>query len=740
MALYLPSTIVLAAILTWIGVLNAHNNGISAITILVCFGAVAILFGARANAKWYLLAALPWLFTVYAKARMTTPDHADISHFVHSSVLFRAEVEEPPVRIGSTLQVVLVRPKELFRPKHMALSGRAQLLLRDDNCRIATGDTLEVKAQLEGIKDPPNPWSFQLKKYLGEKGIFCQCTVMKDNLRVFHSKGRETFATVYSTIIENVRKRIADFHNRTLGETYGSLLTSMVLGDKCIKVDQSLVDRFRRVGLSHLIAASGFNLTIVVGMSFWTIGLVTRSRTVRSVGTILAISLFVAIAGPSASVLRASVCSCLFLLCSQANRSFNPLAMLSLALLLTIIVDPSSVIEPGAELSYAATFGLILAAKNLSSIADFLRKDNSTNNLVLRKIRSAIYWLLETASVAISAQSSVLPIQLAYFWQVGAMFLPANIVVSPLVAPITVIGFVSSAIAALPLTETCGWLRFLCSGLDLLAFLPLKAINVSAEYLAQMPNAIISYGPPSTMAIFFYYCSFLGALVLLAKAKYKLWSALLFCIGLTVLLWRNELVGAQIDIGRESISFLGTDRRCECAVAGPNGPTAANGLLSAHDPAGAIKNIAAEKFAAYYGAILNSHRLSENAPDLVMLKNGKEKIEVIIFTANQIYANQLIRFALASDTATASTASATARMLVISESKSDHLKTRENPFAFYHRWRNQQTRVRTYLLWAKPSRNRPDGSRQSHCFVIGQYKPTFFVHVEPGMDAYLYTD
>jgi hypothetical protein len=415
----------------------------------------------------------------------------------------------------------------------------------------------------------------------------------------------------------------------------------------------------------------------------------------------------------------------------------NPLAMLSLAMLLTIVIDPSSVIEPGAELSYAATFGLILAAKNLTKIADCFRK-GETNNVFVKKTGAALYWLAETAAVAISAQASVLPIQLAYFWQIGAMFLPANIVVSPLVAPITVIGFISSALAALPVIETCGWLQTLFTWLDLIAFLPLKAINVSADYLAHIPNAILSYGPPSTLAIFFYYCCFLAALVLLAKpASYKLWSCFVLCAGVTVLLWRNELVAVEIDVGRECVSFVGTDRKCVCALANSSGiTTTPSGVTT--NPSGVMttpSGVLTDKFAAYYGAVQHLHRLSENSSYKLMLKNGKENLGVEIITATQLNVGHYSIISPSSDS------TASSRMLVITEFKTDPLRTKKiTPFDYYHLWRNQQKGVRTYLLWAKPARYRPGASRQTHCFVIGQSKPSFSVHTEPGMEAYLYTD
>ncbi len=58
-------------------------------------------------------------------------------------------------------------------------------------------------------------------------------------------------------------------HQRVSRTERRKFLASMVLGDKAVSLDKSLVTMFRNVGLSHVLAASGFNLTVVMVMTFF---------------------------------------------------------------------------------------------------------------------------------------------------------------------------------------------------------------------------------------------------------------------------------------------------------------------------------------------------------------------------------------------------------------------------------------------------------------------------------------
>ncbi len=164
------------------------------------------------------------------------------------------------------------------------------------------------------------------------------------------------------------------------------------------------------------------------------------------------------------------------------------LATLASALLITLIADPGALTDVGLQLSYAATAGLILCARPLSELICAGRKEK------------IIRWFAETVAVVFASQLAVLPIQLVYFWQLGLMFLPANLVITPILAPLTILGFVSSVLALFfPLhgfvESTFSLLVWM---VDMLALLPLELMLRWVDFLDSFDGAIFRRGTAST--------------------------------------------------------------------------------------------------------------------------------------------------------------------------------------------------------------------------------------------------
>ncbi|NDE76785.1 MAG: hypothetical protein EB039_12100, partial [Proteobacteria bacterium] len=96
---------------------------------------------------------------------------------------------------------------------------------------------------------------------------------------------------------------------RYLPEPEASLAVGILLGDRN-DLPPWLSDAFRTTGASHLIAISGYNVSIVAGATTWFAGLggtrrTARWRVIRAVIVSVALWIFVALVGTSGSVLRA---------------------------------------------------------------------------------------------------------------------------------------------------------------------------------------------------------------------------------------------------------------------------------------------------------------------------------------------------------------------------------------------------------------------------------------------------
>lgn len=159
--------------------------------------------------------------------------------------------------------------------------------------------------------------------------------------------------------INRFRETLVDRIFLTLPEPHGSLLTGILIGNRT-KLDPDLLEIFRTVGLTHLIAVSGYNLSILtsnIRSLLWP--LLGR----RSVGIAFGvIVIFVILSGAPPSILRAAVMAGSLIVAQYLGRPSRSINILVLAAGILALFEPKIIFEIGFQLSLAATYGLIRLA------------------------------------------------------------------------------------------------------------------------------------------------------------------------------------------------------------------------------------------------------------------------------------------------------------------------------------------------------------------------------------------
>lgn len=612
MPIYLPRLTMLVVSLAALGVsLSMLTNALLWLwmgTILI----IAVLIWKRAPFCLMLVAVVPILFFVYAQFRVFRPTTHDLSYQAGRHVIFRARLISELSDLGNGRWRAVIAPYELIFPNSGRLIGKANLVLQQQPTNkspdLLLGDNIEARALVNFPQKQQQPWQFDLAAYLQKQSIFCSATVFGAELRKLEGRNSSDLLLVGQRTIDVIRNKIVQAHAANLGDRAGTLLSSMVLGDKTVTVDPGIISDFRNVGLTHLIAASGFNLAVVAAASFWLARCILPARMFVTCLTLLNMALFVAFAGLSPSVLRA-VSMCLILIAAtHFYRSVNGLAAVGLALLVTILIDPSSISDPGCQLSFSATIGIICGAKYTAEL--FLPKEGLTGTvspgkepipkriilvdktILLAMIARIFSWFVESLSVVLCAQAAIMPVQLFHFWRIGLLFLPANLLVAPLVTPVTVLGFASSFLAPLSFDgKTTPW-SIPCWFLDMLAALPLKAILTTSRYFASIKQALISFGPPSSLSIVLYYFSLLTLMFSLRIKRWRISCLVLFLIGGFLLFWRPSGPKLTIALFSNATVVFGEDHQGICIG----------------ERQGSV-----EKFLSYYGVRTQSESVS-NSP------------------------------------------------------------------------------------------------------------------------------
>lgn len=253
---------------------------------------------------------------------------------------------------------------------------------------------------------------------------------------------------------------------------------------------ETLKEDLIATGTLHLVAVSGFNISLVAG-ALTVIAVATAGRRYAAYLALPALALFVAYVGPSPSVVRAALMGALAVLAYRVGRQYAGVHALVLASALMLAVQPLWLNEIGFQLSVLATLGLMLSARWVQRLpAGWLARCGSA--------RPVVRALVEGGLTTLGATLATLPLLLTAFGQLSLVALPVNTLVAPLVAPSMLLAFLAGLAGSLwlPLGTVLGWLAWaplslLLGLIELGARFPLAALTVDR---LPVELAFASYG------------------------------------------------------------------------------------------------------------------------------------------------------------------------------------------------------------------------------------------------------
>lgn len=249
-----------------------------------------------------------------------------------------------------------------------------------------------------------------------------------------------------------------------------ALVPALVVGDDAA-LSERLEEEFRRTGLTHLLAVSGTNLTIVLALVL-AVARAGRAppRVLLGVG-LLGVVGFVLLARPEPSVLRAAAMGVVGL-AALGLGSRGGVRALCVAVLALLFLDPWLSRAAGFVLSVSATAGILLLAP------PFAR--------AFRRWMPG--WAAVGLAVPLAAQAACTPTIAALSSEVSVVAVAANVLAAPAVAPATVLGLVAGLVAlvAPPVATVLGWAAAASAGW----------IVVVARHAAALPGASLAWDRP----------------------------------------------------------------------------------------------------------------------------------------------------------------------------------------------------------------------------------------------------
>lgn len=461
------TTLISAGLLAFLtGLFASKNIAIQIDFALVLVSLLALLVARKHTFGLLAAALLAGLVFGFWRGGMTKQQLTKYDQLIGQSVTIEGHVVDDPVyddqgRLDFRLGSLVIDEK--------AAIGQVRIKAHINGVR--RGDQVRASGMLrEGFGN------YQASMYYGSAAVLGQTGNPVESLR------REFFASVYSV----------------LPEPQASLGLGFLVGLRSA-LPEDLDDQLRIAGLTHIVVASGYNLTILVRLSRRLLSRYSKYQALA--GSIALILMFLAITGASPSMVRASVVTVLSLGAWYYGRKFQPVLIILLGAALTAGFNPLYIwYDLGWWLSFLAFAGVLIIAPLVQ--ARFYGERSPP-------------LLVQIGVETIAAQIMATPLILFVFGDISVVAIAANLAVVPLI-PFAMLATFIAGMAGLILDASIAPL------LGVPANFILSYIVEATQAFASFSWAQQSLQISAAAMVAFYTAVFIGVLLLVRIGRKKL--------------------------------------------------------------------------------------------------------------------------------------------------------------------------------------------------------------------------
>ena len=401
--------------------------------------------------------------------------------------------------------------------KITAADGSSRTALRGARVRLTLGgsvhafDTVKVQAKLSV---PPSAGGFDSRRYYRSKGIYLLATATGAAVSVPASR-RPLYAYAVA-----LRQYISGVMDRYVTGQWGALAAGILIGDVS-RLSAQVKDDFTVTGISHLLAVSGTQTSLIVQYLLLALTAARVRRRPAACMAAGAVTVFMAVTGFSPSVMRAGLMSLLYLAALFVGREADGLNSLGFAVLALCAVNPFAATDVGLLLSCAATLGMItLSSRMTAAVKGRLSGLPAVPRLLLG--HSAMV-LGETAGASLLT----FPVILLVFRQLSLVTPLSNLLEVPAATIVTLAAALAALLAPLRI------FGFLLNALGMLMRILTAFMMGYAHLLARIPFATVStdYG---FVGILLAFALAAAGITWVCRSRGGDWRVLTVCVGLAV--------------------------------------------------------------------------------------------------------------------------------------------------------------------------------------------------------------
>lgn len=418
-----------------------------------------------------------------AAARDSGAGPGSMAAFLDKSVSIEGYICRDPDFRGDRTVYTLEAQKIIFGQQQSGAEGKILVHVPGAAAGYGYGDLISVRGRPYIPESPGNPGGFDYGEYLHDRGIWALMTVKEtsDITKVGSGGGNPLAGAALG-----IKQRLMEINRATMEPGHAALINGMVFGGRA-GIDPDTAEAFNESGVVHILSVSGLHVGFVVAAVIGLMGLAGLNRASFPVITaVLVVYTFITGMGPA--VVRAALMAWVQLLGRHLGKDKDWPTTLAASALAILIFSPVALFEPGFQLSFGATWGIL----HLGPLFD----------RALARAGLERPWVRGSLSVSLGAVLGTLPLVAYHYYLISLISIPANLLAVPLVGLILPLSLVAG-LAGLVFIKVAVVINYFSAALLELMLLLVKAVH-------QIPGGVQYVPSPHWVAMGLWYLSLLA--------------------------------------------------------------------------------------------------------------------------------------------------------------------------------------------------------------------------------------
>src|SRR5262249_19892148 len=225
------------------------------------------------------------------------------------------------------------------------------------------GERLRIRGRIRAPQIYGDPGAFDRRAHLLNSGIAATLSTKSTDVELLPGRGGTRLGALRAVARRNLLQHVLELYTPegrgwrifSISRTDAALLAAMILGERSL-LEQNVKLDFQRTGSYHLLVVSGMGITIFAFSVFWLARLLRVPDTTATIASAILVGLYVSVTDLGAPVQRAAFTCVVYMLARLLYRERNALNALSVAGLVSLIIDPKALFDAGFQMTFLAVF------------------------------------------------------------------------------------------------------------------------------------------------------------------------------------------------------------------------------------------------------------------------------------------------------------------------------------------------------------------------------------------------